>query len=190
MSKKSIFFVILIMVIFTHLSIKSSYASAWLLANNTVSYQLKGKSGTDFAYNAGASVGYQPFYYFAFLVDASTTISNNNWGMSRYSISIVSQRMLNPKTTDYYPYIGVGVGFISAKDTQDISGQYERYNLSGIGINVPIMVGINLNIQKFLINFDVRYIYSSVTLADKYSNYSRKEDLSSFTASIGVGYIF
>jgi len=189
-SKKSILFAIFIIIASTHLSAKNSYASAWVLLNNTVSYQLNAKSGTDFLYNVGASIGYQPFNLLGFVLDASTTISNNNWGMNRYSINIISQRALNPKTTDYYPYIGVGVGFITAKDTQDINGNYERYNMSGIGINVPIMVGINLNIQRFLLNIDVRYVYSNVTLSHKSSAYSREEDLSGFTASIGIGYIF
>ncbi len=169
---------------------KNVYAASWVTFNNTVAYYLDAGKDTNVTYDMGLTIGLQPLNYLAFTVDGSTTVTNNDWRVSRFSFNVISVGRINPNTLDYYPYIGIGFGVVHAQESVTINNSYERFNASGIGFNMPVMAGIHFSLQRVMLTLDIRYVYSTAKLNHKYSKTSYEKDYGGFTASIGIGYIF
>ena len=172
------------------LDLKKAYASSWITFNNTAAYYLEGATDNNITYDMGLTVGLQPLDFLAFTVDGSTTVTNNDWRVSRFSFNIISVGKIKPNTLDYYPYLGIGFGVIYAQESITVNNSYERLNASGIGFNMPVMAGIHLSLQRVMLTIDIRYVYSTAELNHKYSKYKYEKDYGGFTGSIGIGYIF
>ena len=169
---------------------KKAYAASWITFNNTVAYYLEGATDNNVTYDMGLTVGLQPLNFLAFTVDGSTTITNNDWRVTRFSFNIISVGKINPNTLDYYPYIGIGFGVVYGQESVTVNNSYERFNASGIGFNMPVMAGIHFSLQRVMLTIDIRYVYSTAELNHKYSKASYERDYGGFTGSIGIGYIF
>ncbi len=169
---------------------KKVYASSWVTFNNTAAYYLERAEDNNITYDMGLTVGLQPLNYLAFTIDGSTTVTNNDWRVSRFSFNIVSVGKIKPNSLDYYPYIGIGFGVIYAQESITMDNSYERFNASGIGFNMPVMAGIHFSLQRVMLTVDIRYVYSTAELNYKYSKHKYEKDYGGFTGSIGIGYIF